>query len=72
MAKFTGREYFVADTHTIALEMGLSDKAAESLLRRAQRKFQKKWKERIGTHATIEDIIPVLYGKGDYEPLQSM
>lgn len=66
MAKFTGREYFVADTETIALEMGLSYKATESLLRRAQRKFEKKLKERLGNSVALYDILPALSGRGDY------
>lgn len=73
MAKFTGREYFVSDTETIALEMGLSYKATESLLRRAQRKFQAKLKEQLGDSVTLYDILPALSGRGDYnEPLQSL
>ena len=70
--KFTGVEYFVADTREIAEVMGLSDKAAESLIYRATKKFEKKLKERLGIDATIEDIIATLPERGDYEPLQSL
>ncbi len=73
MARFYGREYFVVDTQTIALEMGMSEKATESLLRRATRKFQSKLKERLGESVTLYDILPALSGRGDYnEPLQSL
>jgi hypothetical protein len=72
MAKFTGREYFVMDTEEIAKEMGMPFSTTEKLLKKASINFQIKWKERVGTHATIEDIIPLLRGRGDYEPLQSL
>lgn len=68
--RFDCREYFVADTQTIADAMGLPYKTTASLLRRATIKFENKLRERLGSHATIEDIIPLLYGRGDYEPLQ--
>lgn len=73
MARFYGREYFEVDTLTIALEMGMSEKATESLLRRATRKFQAKLKEQLGDSVTLYDILPTLSGRGDYnEPLQSL
>jgi hypothetical protein len=53
--------------------MGMSEKATESLLRRATRKFQSKLKEKLGDSVTLYDILPALSGRGDYnEPLQSL
>ena len=72
MARFTGREYFVMDTEAIAKEMNMPFSTTEKLLKRAQTNFLIKLREKLGSHATIEDIIPLLRGRDDYEPLQSL
>ena len=56
----------------IADEFGISEKGADSLCRRASKKFEKKLKEKLGESVTLNDILPLLTGRGDYEPLQSL
>ena len=70
--RFDCREYFEADSDAIAAEMGITRKAAESLITRATAKFEKKLKEKLGESVTLKDILPLLSGRGDYEPLQSL
>ena len=70
--RFDCREYYEADVEAIAAEMGLNKKTAEGLIARATAKFEKKLKEKLGESVTLNDILPLLSGRGDYEPLQSL
>lgn len=70
--RFDCREYFAMDTETIAKAMGMPFSSTEKLLKKATVNFNIKLRERLGNDATIEDIIPLLYERGDYEPLQSL
>ena len=69
--RFDCREYYESDSDAIAAEMGITRKAAESLITRATAKFEKKLKEKLGTSITLSDILPSLHGRGDYDEQMS-
>lgn len=55
----------------IGKELNMHPKAVDSLYRRASAKFNKKLKERFGESITLDDILPALSGKGDYDEQMS-
>lgn len=53
--------------------LGMHPKAVDSVYRKAKVKIIKKLKQKYGDLITLDDILPALSGKGDYdEQMQSM